>query len=484
MEILNNTQTLAIVIALENYESGEFGSIKYALNDGQAFCRMLQEKLQLPEEQILFWKNEEVTKEKLEEELPQLIQGLERGGRFIFYYVGHGTEEQGVTKLTAWDAQSLLSLQEILLKPLAGSGCQESLLFFDFSRGAKGLQAPNPQNNAEFSSLLDANSKHALFFSTSRGGQAYNSEAWQQSIWSQYVAQALSGESQEALGEGKAITFQSLSDYLMDFVPLYLRQKTSIKKTQRPVALFYGEGDHPIISFSGESSINEDSGNLGFQLKADEIYLRSFTYQSIARLPSYKKGNKRKLSNQITSSTLAFVHGLYEEDVKLEIKEIYQQAKQVLSLRRRDIEKDVFLGGGSLDTDIFRYDLEIEQNPEDPTEAMLTRRLYLRSSDSKLPENFDDIFPIQLDEVVVPLDGMLDFDDIVERFEDLEEEHGGHLIEDEDEGTIQYRTSAGLTVLISVGEQELILRPQSRSGCLELLEQAKIGLGQVISPSS
>ena len=85
-----------------------------------------------------------------------------------------------------------------------------------------------------------------------------------------------------------------------------------------------------------------------------------------------------------------------------------------------------------------------------------------------------------LDEIVVPISGSLDFDDMVDAFEHLEESIGGNLEEDEDSGIIEYSTSdKQIHITIQTFEKSLIIHPKGNNGCLDLIEKANIGLKQI-----
>ena len=55
----------------------------------------------------------------------------------------------------------------------------------------------------------------------------------------------------------------------------------------------------------------------------------------------------------------------------------------------------------------------------------------IRVEQDKLPKNFDDIFPHQINEIVIPFSGVFIFDDLVEKFENLKDEDGGKLYDND-----------------------------------------------------
>ena len=84
---------------------------------------------------------------------------------------------------------------------------------------------------------------------------------------------------------------------------------------------------------------------------------------------------------------------------------------------------------------------------------------------------------------MIPIEGDFDFDELVERFENLEEEDGGTLYDDEIKGEIEYQTYSGLSITLDVNEKELIISPKRTMKCLELIDTSIEGLEKLSSGS-
>jgi hypothetical protein len=80
----------------------------------------------------------------------------------------------------------------------------------------------------------------------------------------------------------------------------------------------------------------------------------------------------------------------------------------------------------------------------------------IRGDYRQLPDNFDDIFPCRLDEIVIPFSGEADFETLVEKFEDLEDLTGGTLSEDDDSEIIVSNNSR-FAYFSSLSDRELII---------------------------
>lgn len=222
---------------------------------------------------------------------------------------------------------------------------------------------------------------------------------------------------------------------------------------------------------------NRSLSNL--ELRKEASFLRRCEFRKIAKLPNFRKLTTSYVPDRINESTTSFVRGLFDEMVRSEANDVYQKSKQILGFRRREIEKGVIPGSCFIATDLFRYELDVEQNPKDPSESMVTRKIFTYKERSSLPANFDDVFSFSPEQFVVPLEGELDFDDLVERFEDIEEDKGGALFEDEDEAIIRYRTTTDLLIILDLNAGELILEPSVPMGVLDILKEAEIGMSHI-----
>src|SRR5690606_17649183 len=197
-------------------------------------------------------------------------------------------------------------------------------------------------------------------------------------------------------------------------------------------------------------------------------YTTLFRSVPIRNAKGFKKGHFAP--DKVNTSGNSFIQKVFEENLKEEIQEIYENTKEILSLRKRQIQIVAESGGGSVECDTYRYFIEVDQSSDNPAEAKVVRRLIIRVKRDELVENFDDIFPKQIDEIVIPYEGKIDFDELVEKFENLEDEDGGKLVDNEMKGEIEYTTYSGLTVKVDVEDLEITITPNKTMKCLELID--------------
>jgi hypothetical protein len=201
------------------------------------------------------------------------------------------------------------------------------------------------------------------------------------------------------------------------------------------------------------------------------LLFRKLSFTPFARLPGFSKARGHYVPEKASPAALDWAKSLLEENLQEELQLIYQRSKDILSLRRRDVKKNVEKGGGTVETEFFRYTLALSQSESDPAEVKTSREIVLLKSLRELPPTLDLIFPDAAEEIVAKIE-VPDFDELVEHFEDLKDKWGGKLAENDVTGKIEYSTK-GFTLEVDTKEGELVIRPVTASGCLPLLKIAE-----------
>jgi len=488
---ISKDNTIAIIIAIEDYRFADGATgivpVKYAKNDATRFKKLLKEEFNIPEENITMWLDKDAIKSALEDELKYHIRQLKKIDRFIFYYAGHGFYQNSNNKLTCWDTHptnlsgTTVSLKEILLDPLEQSECEQSLMFLDccstnLTESLTGRDLISNFNDREFESFIKSKKYHAIFMSCSPGEKSYPSEILKHGIWTYHLIEALKGNIPDAIVKDVFITDNSIRNYLSNAIPKFITEKTTHRDTQRPYSKVNATNDFLIRQLPvKEEEINNELPNL--KLQFEKALFRKVVFVPIKRGKGFLKSHFPP--DKVNSSGNSFAQRVFEENLKEEIQTIYENTKDILSLRKRQIETVAEQSGGSVECDIFRYYIDIEQSSTDPSEAKVTRKLVIRVKRSDLAENFDDIFPHQIDEIVIPYEGKFDFDDLVEKFENLEDVDGGKLYDNEMKGEIEYKTYSGLSIKVNMEELEVVITPNRTMKCMELIDTSMEGLKKI-----
>lgn len=195
----------------------------------------------------------------------------------------------------------------------------------------------------------------------------------------------------------------------------------------------------------------------------------------VRSLPGFVRGRHR-LPTEHGRSAEQFVHGLAEQALADEIREVYERAKRLLGLRRRELMRALAAGGGNVDAPQFQFALELGLDPHDCTRALWQRRVVVLVGLPALPVAFDELFPVGCDELVVPFDGARTsggFDALVDRLEDFADRWGGEVDEDELRLRAELATRDGSHIAVDLGTGELSLRFVGVTGCRALLLEAQ-----------
>lgn len=487
MEVVSQTKNIfAVIIAIENYRYSDIAAVTYAKRDADAFRKLLIDDFGAEESQVIIWKDEHATKSALEEELPYHIRQLSEDDQFIFYYAGHGFHYSDSNRLTVWDSHknnlfgTTVSLQEILLTPLQKSSCKTSLIFIDscstyISDTLESRDLVSSMSIQEFEQFSKPSYYSGIFCSCSPGEKSYPSKKLQHGIWTWHLIEALKGNQSDAIFKEVFIIDSSLQNFLRNAVPKFITSQTTIKGTQTPFAKISSPSSFTIRQLPTRITKEIDYPKLKLDFSLMEI--RGTETERVKDLSGFKKGHF--VPDRISNSGNNYIQDITKEDVENEIQQLYENCKAILGLKRREIEKEAEAGGGSIETSFFRYYLEVEQHKTDPALAVFIRRLIIRVSRAILPENFDEIFPVQLDEIVIPITGTLDFDDMVEKFENLEEAIGGTLSEDDKTGLIIYKSTERIVITINTNENYMTIKPNQKLDTLKLIDFASNSLNKI-----
>lgn len=473
---------LAIIVAIEYYRKGAspIPSVHYAKADALRFKDILLNHFGYLEEEIIMFLDHEAVKAAFENDIPYHIKQLSSDYQFIFYYAGHGFYQDGHNKLTCWDSHpfnlsdTCVSIKEILLDPLQVSGCAQSLIFLDCCSSVlkdhlTARDVISDLDDDEFEDFIKPTIYNAVFMSCSPGEKSYSNDTLKHGIWTWHLTEALSGNQEDAIVRDVYITDASLRNYLSHAVPRFITKETDIRGNQRPYAKIHATNDF-LIRKLPRPIAEIDKSLPDFRLKYDEAIFRKIDLEKIKKADGFKTGYT--LPKWKNDRTIQFVQEVFEPEIENEIQEVYEKTKEICNLKKADIVYGSSLEGGSVECSFFRYYVEVDLNEDDFSEAKITRKLQIRVPKNELPDDFDSIFPIYLDELIVPIEGEIDFDDIVNKFENLAEAQGGKVSDNAAEERLEYITGGGTSITIDVQEKEVIITHYSPMRTLDLVEKS------------
>ena len=481
----------AVVIGIQSYQQSGISGVNYAHVDARAMAKLFEERFEVPSDNIKIWLDQDASFARIASELKYDASQLERDDRFYFFYAGHGYwSASGGNRLTAWDthpsnpAGTTISIEEVLLNPLRVARCRTSALFIDAcatklkTEGAA-RDLLTDMRREEFVEFAKNTEYLTAFFACSPEERSWSSAALKHGVWTYHLERALRGEEPGAIYKDKFVTSTSLQDYLLAAVRKFTREKMKTSAHQTPYAIWHHNGTVPLVTLPEPPP---PSSKPLLEPDFSEAYFVGFKKMGYKWLPGFNKKTHTVPTSHSHSAT-SFARRLLSSEVSEELQAIVTNAKNVLQLRYRDLKKnDDGSASGTVDADAFRFAVEVNQSSEDHTDAVVRREVRLRTQYSKLPKDFDSIFPKDVDTFVVPLRNTRG------RFVELRDaiEDRGLEIDDADETTeiLTVQLDDGVTLKIDMQRGRMIVKIPGTSGTLSLIEQfAASGGPEIAGPT-
>ena len=487
------TRVVAVIVGLENYRKPKGGdalpSVAYAHADADAVSEAVQEifkNLPASDVEIEVMTDSDASLVAVQDHLAYTIRNLSADDLFIFYYAGHGFHGAGGNQFSTYDtnrlniADTTLSMRDALLEPLSQSACEQALIFIDAcaehfrdvvqSRDVIGNLDPH-----EVDEFLDSGWYLGAFLSCSPGEKSYPSNALGHGIWTHFLLEALAGRAPDALARDRWLTGESLQNYLRQEVPRYITREMSMRATQTPQAILSASNSFRIHYVPQPPAIPADAALAGIRLKNNSEYLEGTETGAIRSLDGFSRGY-HKVPDRLSESADGWCNRLLADTVAEELQTLYQNARDVLGLKRKDLRKEA----DTLDAPAFRYIVETGQNPEDPSEYYITRRLELRQGWAAHREALDELFTDEFQRLVVEFDSMEDsFDALVDRLEDIVEASGGDVEDDDRDQRVTYsRDGASFTFDLKKRRLEIAFGRKSALDLVDAAQRFQLGVGR------
>jgi hypothetical protein len=483
------TRVTAFIVALENYRKPSSGvplpSVDFAHADGDAFADAVKEiysDMPAGLVSVHVFKDADASLTALRDELTYTIKNLAGDELFIFYYAGHGFHGAGGNRLSTYDTNranigdTSLPMRDDLLEPLADSECRQALIFVDacgekFSTMVKSRDVISNLDAGEVEEFLDSGWYCGVFLSCSPGEKSYPAIKLGHGVWTHYLLEAISGRADRALTRDRWLTDFGLRDYLRIEVPRFITREMQVRGTQTPQAVLSGSNSFRIRHIPEPPAVPADAALAGIKLRNNSEFLEGTETGAIRQLDGFQRGF-HKVPTQISDSAESWCHRLLAARVAEELQELYQRARTALNARRKDLRKEEDSGAGDLDTPAFRYSIETGQNPDDPAEYLIRRRLELRQGWPEHRAAIDELFGNEFDRLVIEFEGMDEtFDSLVEKLEDIQDEQGGEVHDNDRAQRAMYKRD-GVTFTFDLKERRLEIS-FGQSGTLELVDAAQ-----------
>jgi hypothetical protein len=488
-EIPDFDRVYAIIVGLENYQdrgNTSLPHVEFARNDATGFAAALRSIYPPDKLMIEELSDNEATFGNISYILKQTIAGLGKNDLFVFYYAGHGFHGAGGNRITAWEThphhvgETSLLLRDVLFERLLASSCMRALAFIDacaseFRDLVKGRDVISDLDTKELAEFLSPERYSAVFLSCEPGQKSYASSQHKHGIWTYFLLRALRGEADEALSRDRYLTDVTLRDYLAQEVPRFITRETEIKGRQRPQAIITSSNTFAIRQVPATAITIARAGDLSaIRLAPEREFLEAVDSKPIKTLWAFSKGRGHFIPDRVCNQATMFVRTLITEQIEQEMQRIYENVKSTLRLKRRDLTQKSGNGQGSLDADLFRFSIEARQNRSRPSEYVVLRRLDLREGALSLREQFDHAFGAMFERVVIEGNDLhLDFDELVDFFENIKDAHGGTLKEEKTRNRVTYVGNDGTRLGFDLLHQRVMLGGTGKEICSILLDRAQ-----------
>jgi hypothetical protein len=478
-------RVVAVIVGLENYRKPKNGdglpSVVYAHADAESVSDVLQEifeRLPASDVEIELMTDADASLVAVQDNLAYKIRNLSADELFIFYYAGHGFHGAGGNRLSMYDtnrlniADTTLSMRAALLEPLTQSACEQALIFIDacaepFRDVVQSRDVIANLDAHEVDEFLDSGWYLGAFLSCSPGEKSYPSNNLGHGIWTHFLLEALAGRAPDALTRDRWLTGDGLQNYLRQEVPRYITREMTIRATQTPQAILSASNSFRIHYVPPSAAVSADAALAGVRLQNNSEYLEGTETGAIRSLNGFSRGY-HKVPDRLSDSADGWCNRLLADTVAEELQTLYQNAREVLHLKRKDLRKEA----DTLDAPAFRYTVETGQNPEDPSEYYIMRRLELRQGWAAHREALDGLFSDEFQQLVVEFDSMDDsFDALVDRLEEIAGASGGDVDDDDRHQRVTYiREGTRFTFDLEKRRLEIAF---GRKSALELVDAAQ-----------
>ncbi len=257
-------EKIGVIISLENYQPNVYGlsKVKYATNDSESMKKIFIEVLEIDENNIYYFKDEQFTHTVGKSELQYYLKQMSSDTELYIYYAGHGFFSEGKNYLTTYDTNTIdlietsLSFEDLFLNSFRSSGAKSCVAFIDAcAEGVSTNQRGIEFRGIDMSSALvgdESKYRYALYFACSPKEKSISNDEFQHGVWTWFLIQALKGD-EEAYDQGKYISTDSLGAYLRHSVYNYTKQGDK----QTPYSVISSNGSWKLVDYGDDSSFEE-----------------------------------------------------------------------------------------------------------------------------------------------------------------------------------------------------------------------------------
>ncbi|HET6573416.1 MAG TPA: hypothetical protein VFG68_07430 [Fimbriiglobus sp.] len=413
----------ALVIAIDNFLDPEWGLVPFAESGARALADALA-AAGYPAERQFVLLGSQATKTVIESRLRKLKKVVRRGDDVLAYVAGCGFSRAGTGSLTCWDtlpddpAETALPVAD-LVSGLTATRAGQVVVLLDV-----GLGAPLPDAApADMRPALDADELASLFGDSSKAvgltsarpeEPAYAAARLKAGVWTALLIDTLTGRAAKALDPDGHVTAASLQRFVEGEMPRLLRKHFDSGDVQTPQ--LYGEHNAGAVI----ADLSHLTGGDGL-LDPGRLRRVAFRSESLGRVKDLTNWRKTfDLPDNARPSAKKFVARVATADVKADLDEVYEAARDRLGYKRKDLDAATGPDGfGVLRTPDFEYTVTAALDVEDPTRVAWRREVggFADPGFVRGP-GFDAVFGKLFDQLVFEFAVPVDVEALVDRLED------------------------------------------------------------------
>ena len=411
---------LAIVIAVEKYADARIHAVKYAEADAKGFAKALENGGPLD---TVFLLSSKATRTTITSQVRQHVKALAKEDYLYIFYAGHGFSKNGHNYITCYDTDpddledTSIKLKE-LLDTCGKSPCTRIALFLDSCESGitdlpdiRGIYAT--MSATELEEFFQGAEYRTCFASCKTSESSYSTDILKHGVWTYQVIQALEGNARTALEKGRYVTAFSLQNYLAAEIQRTLRKAFSKPVSQTP--WIYGSQSQDFVIADLDDVLKKKAAIKPGYDQVRRAFLQLEEPVEIRLLSGFVKGHHR-VPDRVSSAAESFVANISQKEIDDEIEEVHGEIRSLMNYKRKDMIVDT----GHIVTPDFEFWVETRQDAEDPSQAIISRRLTGISPKIIEDDGFNKVFESSFEDITFEFKDELDIEDLIDQLEELD----------------------------------------------------------------
>jgi hypothetical protein len=398
----------AFLVGIEKPLHAELGVRPYAEADVKAWADAL-EVTGVPRKNQIHLAGAYATKTAIESRLRWLKKQVKKDDTLLVFWSGPGHADEEPSVLDCWDtlptdrSPTGLILTD-LLDTFAATKASQIIYFLSVS----GIREKDLEEH------FDCSAKAAALIACSAGEEPRTTPAIKLGVWSELVAEAISGRARKA-ATNRRVTALSLQRYIEGELPRRLRKHFEGGLGQTPVLLGGQNTAAMVVELPAGTEADESVLDAA---RLRRIVFRSETTSRVRDLMNFRK--TYSVPDNAGPGNRKFVQRIATDDIRAELDRVFQQARDLFGYKRKDVTLTVGQDGtGSVRTPDFEFTVYLDLDVDDPSQVVLRREVgqFVDADFVRRPE-FQSDFGASFDQLVFEFAKPLDVAAFIDRLED------------------------------------------------------------------